>query len=52
MAGDAKPSNDGIYLVKSFLKSYNFQETKPNSTISCDTNKGDKTISNIFGVAM
>ena len=52
MAGDAKPSNDGICLVKSFLKSYNFQEKKPNSTISCDTYRGDKTISNIFGVAM
>ena len=52
MAGDAKPSNDGICLVKSFLKSYYFQEKKPNSTISCDTYRGDKTISNIFGVAM
>ena len=44
-----KLSNVSIYFVKSFLKSH---ETKACSTISCEINKGDKIILNIFGVAM
>ena len=45
-----KPSS--IYFVKRFLKSWSFQEINAASTTSCETNRGDKIILNIFGVVM
>ena len=47
-----RPSNVSIRFVKSFLKSYSFQETRASSTASSETNRTDKIILNIFGVAM
>ena len=45
-----KPSS--IYFVKRFLKCWSFQEIKASSASSCEANRGDKIILNIFGVAM
>ena len=39
-------------LSKSFLNSHGFQVTRASSTISYKTNRADKIILNIFGVAM
>ena len=39
-----KPSNIRIYFVKSFSKSHSLQETKASSTVSSETNRGDKII--------
>ena len=47
-----KPSNVIIYFVKSFLKFRIFQETRASSRDSSETNRVDKIILNIFGVAM
>ena len=49
---ETKPSNVRIDFVKSFLKSHSFQETRASSTVSCETNRADKIILNIFGAAM
>ena len=49
---ETKPSNVRINFVKSFLKSHSFQETRASSTVSCETNRADKIILNIFGAAM
>ena len=44
--------HSSIYFVKRFLKSESFQGLKASSTTSCETNRGDNIILNIFGVAM
>ena len=44
--------HSSIYFVKRFLKSESFQRLKASSTTSCETNRGDNIILNIFGVAM
>ena len=46
------PSHVNIYFVKSFLKSHSFQEARASWTNSCETNRADKIVLNIFGVAM
>ena len=47
-----KPSNVNIFFVKSFLKSNSFQEPRANSSISCEINRANKIILNMFGVAI
>ena len=49
-----KASNISIYfeILKSFLKSQSFQEIRASSTVSSDTNRADKVILNVVGVAM
>ena len=47
-----KPSNVSIYLVESFLKPHDFEETRASSTIYCQTNWADKIVVNRFGVAL
>ena len=46
------PSNISTIFVKSFLKRHSFQETRATSTGFSETNRADKIILNIFGVAM
>ena len=47
-----KPSNVSIYFAKSFLKFRIFQETRASSIVSSETNRADKIILNVFGIAM
>ena len=47
-----KSQGISIYFVKSFLKSHSLHETRASSTASSETNRADKMILNIFGVAM
>ena len=46
------PSNISTIFVKSFLKRHSFRETRATSTGFSETNRADKIILNIFGVAM
>ena len=52
MIPQQNPLNVSIYFVKSFLKYYSFQETRASSTVYSETNRADKIILNIFGVAI
>ena len=47
-----KPLNGSIYFLKNILKFHNFQETRASSTVASETNRANKIILNIFGVAM
>ena len=52
MIPQQNPLNVSIYFVKSFLKYHSFQETRASSTIYSETNRAEKIILNIFGVAI
>ena len=47
-----KSSNVRIYFVASFLIFYSFQETRASSTTSCQMNRTDTIILNMFGVSL
>ena len=47
-----KPSYVSIYCIKRVLKSHSFQEKRASKAVSSKTNRADKIILNISGVAL